>query len=160
MTFTIEHKNALTLHGWTVKFDGISLATWETIDEVRRLKSEHFINLAKTENFPEKMANSLDGFGYAIGENRTDGFYYFAGVNSAIQAPDCFDLPESDYVILTAKGGNSRTLFDQLNTELFADILPQLKDTYDFIDGFVVEVITAGTPLDAEVELRFPVNKK
>ncbi len=159
MNYEIKSLPALTLRGWMVKFDGVKLATWETIDEIRRRKSEQLIKLSQTEHFSQKIAESRDKFGYAIGENRTDGFYYFIGVNSDISAPDHFELPTQDYIIMTAKGAASRTLFDQLNAELFANILPEVSEEYVYEDSYVIEVVTGGTPNDAQVELRFPVKK-
>ena len=157
MEFQVKHIEEIKLNGWTSKFDGIDMADFDTMKEISRRKSEHFRNLAQTEAFASKIKASKDGFGYAIGQNQADGFYYFAGVNSAVDAPDHFTIAESDYIVVTAKGGPSRELFDQLAALIFGKILPENKDKFAWEDVYLVEVLKNNNPMNAEVEVWFPI---
>lgn len=68
-------------------------------------------------------------------------------------------LPSNDYVVLTAEGGPSRKLFDQLIRKFFGEILPNHPEL-KYEDTYVIEALVNGNPMDAVVELAVPVNIK
>jgi predicted transcriptional regulator YdeE len=160
MNFKVEHKVAMTLHGWAVKFDGVEKADFDTMKEISQKKSEHFMNLVRNESLTKQIENSADGYGYAVGQNQADGFYYFAGVNNEILATDSFVSADSDYLILEASGGDARQLFDQLAGVLFSQILPENTDKFIYEDIYLIEVLKNNNPENAEVELWFPITLK
>lgn len=155
---TIKHMEEFTLTGYgtTVPFP-----TMENVDEVSKQKSAHFASLAKSGKFGALMAGSKDKIGYAIGTVGSDSLSYFAGANTTTVAEDAEQLvlPANDYVVLTAKGGPSRMLFDQLIRQFFGELLPNHPE-FEYKDTYVIEMLLNGSPMDAVVELAVPVKRK
>jgi len=155
---TIKHMGELTLTGYSTN---VSLPTMENVDEVSKQKSAHFGSLAKSGKFGELMAGSRDKIGYAVGTTSSDSLSYFAGANTTNIAENAEQLvlPGNDYVVLTAKGGPSRNLFDQLIRQFFGEILPNHPE-FEYKDTYVIEMLLNGNPMDAVVELAVPVKSK
>lgn len=153
-TYEIKRFEALTLTGYDVQ---LALPTMENIQEISQAKSQHFMRLAKSGQFPALMKNSLDQIGYAYSGVEDKQLVYFAGANTTTVAAEAkkIKLPAGNYVVLKASGAPSRLLFDQLIKHFFADILPKNPTLYKE-DSFVVEALLNGNPSDAVVELRIP----
>jgi len=157
-TLTMRHMDKLTLTGYSTT---ILMPTMENVDEVSKQKSAHFGTLAQSGKFGALMAGSRDKIGYAVGTTGNESLSYFAGANTATVAEDVEQLvlPANDYVVLTAEGAPSRTLFDRLIRQFFGEILPNHPEL-EYEDTYVIEALLNGNPMDAVVELAVPVKVK
>lgn len=155
---TIKHMGELTLTGYSTN---VPLPTMENVNEVSKQKSAHFESLAKNGKFGALMAGSRDKIGYAVGKTGSESLSYFAGANTTTVAEDAEQLvlPANDYVVLTAKGGPSRSLFDQLIRQFFGEILPNHPEL-EYEDTYIIEMLLNQNPMDAVVELAIPVKLK
>ncbi|WP_102345924.1 GyrI-like domain-containing protein [Bacillus sp. Marseille-P3661] len=152
---TIKHMGEIRLTGYRTN---VPLPTMENVEDVSKQKSAHFGSLAKNGKFGALMAGSRDKIGYAVGTTSSDHLSYFAGANTTTLAEDAEQLvlPANDYVVLTAQGGPSRNLFDQLIRHFFGEILPNHPE-WEYVDTYVIEMLLNGNPMDAVVELAVPV---
>ncbi|WP_071392816.1 GyrI-like domain-containing protein [Bacillus tuaregi] len=152
---TIKHIDELQLTGYSTS---VPLPTMENVEEVSKQKTAHFGSLAKSGKFGALMAGSRDKIGYAVGTTSSDSLSYFAGANTTTVVEDAEQLilPANDYVVLTAEGGQSRKLFDQLIRQFFGEILPNHPEL-EYEDTYVIEMLVNGNPMDAVVELAVPV---
>jgi predicted transcriptional regulator YdeE len=155
---TIKHMGGLTLTGYST---AVPFPTMENVDEVSKQKTAHFASLAQSGKFGALMNGSRDKIGYAIGTTGSDRLSYFAGANTTTVAEDAEQLvlPANDYVVLTAEGGPSRKLFDQLIRQFFGEILPNHPE-FEYEDSYVIEALLNGNPMEAVVELAVPVKVK
>lgn len=151
-TYTIETLPAMTLTGAATQ---LPLPTMENVATVSQMKSDHFKALAQSGTFGQLMADSRDHYGYALSGVRDGQLEYFAGANTTAAGTTTREVPAGNYIVLRAKGGPSRELFDQLIKQFFGEILPMRPELY-VGDSFVLEVLLNGNPRDAVVELRLP----
>lgn len=152
---TIKHMGELLLTGYSTT---VQFPTMENMNEVSKQKTTHFGILSKSGKFSALMAGSRDKIGYAVGTTGSDSLSYFAGANTTTVVEDAEQLvlPANDYVVLTAEGGPSRKLFDQLILQFFGEILPNHPEL-EYEDTYVIEALLNGNPMDAVVELAVPV---
>lgn len=155
---TMKHMGELKLTGYSTT---VPFPTMENVDEVSKQKTAHFGSLVQSGKLGALMAGSRDKIGYAVGTTGSDSLSYFAGANTTTVAEvaEQLVLPANDYVILTAEGGPSRKLFDQLIRQFFGEILPDHPEI-GYEDSYVIELLLNGNPMDAVVELAIPVKVK
>lgn len=157
--FRVERKEAFRIVGFKTK-----------LEESENIHSNQFSN-QKTEFFKGiiqsgKMALlqpiSESKFGYGAVTNDGNGTFYFAGVKtsqSAVEGAEEVLFPESEYLVLSGKGGLSRLAFDKLEDRAFHEILTE-ENHYEYSGYPIAEILLNGNPADAEVEVWVPVKKK
>jgi len=101
-------------------------------------------------------------YGYAVVAKENGSVHYYAGIQSSKPLPEHTDevhFPESEYLILSGSGGLSRLAFDKLEDQAFGSLL---TDEYEYVysGAPIAEVLLNGNPIDAEVEVWIPVQKR
>lgn len=157
--FKIEEKEAFRLVGFKTKLEGS-----ENIhsDLFSKQKTAFFKGIIQS----GKMAslNPISESNYGYGAVKTDGSstFYYAGVKTSkpvINETEEVLFPQGKYLVLQGGGGLSRLAFDRLEDQAFKDILTQEYD-YEYNGNAIGEILLNGNPVDSEVEVWIPVNKK
>ncbi|NOV02694.1 effector binding domain-containing protein [Paenibacillus planticolens] len=101
-------------------------------------------------------------YGYAVVAKEGETVCYYPGVQSSQALPASAEevwFPESEYLILSGSGGLSRLAFDKLEDQAFGTILTDTFE-WEYSGTPVAEVLLNGNPVDAEVEVWVPVQKR
>ena len=154
--FKIEKKDSFRFVGYKTKLEGASSIH---SDQFSNQKTEFFKRVVQSGKMASLQPISESKNGYAVVKTDGKNTFYYAGVLTSqplvIETEEVLFI-EGDYLVLTWNGGLSRLAFDRLEDQAFNEIL--IKDfDYEFNGGGIVEVLTNGNPLDAEVELWIPV---
>ncbi len=149
----IQKKSELILIGKSISIKG------DSIHEIiySEFKTKFYADLFN-ENFLKNLfPYSIDKKGYAAVVPQDNGIKYYAGViaEATIDGYESLIIPQQTYHVSKASKDKSRLLFDKLENSYFIN-----KETNDTIynGGIILEVLTNGNPMDAEVELWIPIN--
>lgn len=121
-------------------------------------KTEFYKQLFNEKKMQKLFPYSLDGKGYGVITPCEDGIRYFAGVvsNEKVAGYETLTIPTEKYLVMTSKGKNSRTLFDELEDSFFIN---KEFGSVEYNGGTILEVLLNGNPADAEVALWIPINQ-
>ncbi len=121
-------------------------------------KTAFYKELIQMGMMKDLMPVSKDKKGYAIIIPKENGIRYFAGVLSDenLTGYEKLEMDSQEYLVLDAKNGVSRLLFDQLQNVFFTD----KERAAQYNKKEILEVLINGNPMDAEVELWVPVKQR
>ncbi|MHB1404456.1 MAG: GyrI-like domain-containing protein [Desulfitobacteriaceae bacterium] len=157
--FWIEKKEAFRFVGFKTKLEGSGKIH---SDQFSNQKTEFFKSLIQGGKLALLQPISESKFGYGVVITDGNSTFYYAGVKTSQPVVDGTEevlFPESDYLILTGKGGMSRLAFDKLEDQSFNKILTE-EYNYEYTGKPIAEILLNGNPADAEVELWVPVIQK
>lgn len=126
------------------------------------LKTAFFKSTLENGSMASLRPLSESPYGFAAIAQEDGKVLYVAGVQSAKPLPDSAGevlFPGGQYLVLSGQGGLSRLAFDRLEDEAFGGILNEDYE-YVYTGHPVAEVLTNGNPMDAEVEVWVPVEKR
>ncbi|MDN4605130.1 effector binding domain-containing protein [Paenibacillus sp. F6_3S_P_1C] len=159
--YKIEPKQAFRLISFkTTLNEGTTIHAPEYTSD----KTTFFKSMLENGQMASLRPYSESPYGYAAVAIVNDKVNYYAGVQSSKPLPEHADellFPAGDYLILSGSGGLSRLAFDKLENQAFGSLLTdEYKFEYKYSGGPIAEVLLNGKPMDAEVEVWVPVQKR
>jgi predicted transcriptional regulator YdeE len=157
--FKVERKAAFRIVGYKTRLEGsenIHSASFSN------QKTEFFKGVIQSGKMAMLQPLSESKFGFGAVTNDGSGTYYVAGVKTsqpAVEGTEEVIFSESEYLVLSGKGGLSRLAFDKLEDQAFHQILAE-ENRYEYSGHPVAEILLNGNPADAEVEVWVPVQQK
>lgn len=157
--FKVERKEAFRFVGYKTKLEGSERIHSELFS---KQKTEFFKGIIQGGKMAILQPISESKYGYGVVLTNGYNTFYYAGVKTSQPSLEGLEevlFPDSDYLILTGKGGLSRLVFDKLEDQAFNEILIVDYD-YEYSGGPIAEILLNGNPADSEVELWVPVKQK
>jgi len=157
--FTIENKESFRVIGFkTILKGGTSIHSPQFSSQ----KTAFFKSKVEDGQMAQLRPYSESPYGIAVVSRENGQFYYYAGVFSSkpllVQVEEVL-FPEGKYLVLSGSGGLSRLAFDKLEDYAFDTLLTGAFE-YEYTGSPIAEVLLNGNPMDAEVEVWVPVQKR
>ncbi|RAW09803.1 AraC family transcriptional regulator [Paenibacillus taichungensis] len=159
--YRIEKKQAFRIISFKTLLDeGTSIHT----PQYSSKKTTFFKSVLDNGQMASLRPYSESPYGFAAVTIENGNVHYYAGVQSSKPLPEHTDevlFPAGEYLILSGSGGLSRLAFDKLENQAFGSLLTDEYDyEFEYSGGPIAEVLLNGKPMDAEVEVWVPVQKR
>jgi len=158
-SYKIEEKEAFRFVGYKTQLSGSAEIHADGFSPQKTAFFKEVIQSGRMAAL-QPLSESKYGFGAVATDGRSTSYY--AGVvtsKPAVKGTEEVLFPSGEYLVLSGQGGLSRLAFDKLEDQAFQSVLTD-DYPYAYNGQPIAEVLLNGNPMDAEVEVWVPVERK